>query len=176
MLFAISFIVMFSLGGISGVMHAVAPSDLQQTDTYFVVAHIHYVFFGGTALGLFSGIYYWFPKFFGRMLDEKMGLAHWGLTMVGMNLAFFPMHFLGLAGMPRRIPDYALQFADFNMVSSVGAFMFGATQLLFLFIVVKCVRGGKKAAANPWDGAEGLEWTLPSPAPYHTFATPPEVK
>jgi cytochrome c oxidase subunit 1 len=93
-----------------------------------------------------------------------------------MNMAFFPMHFVGLAGMPRRIPDYNVMFANFNMISSVGAFMFGVTQLLFLFIVIKCIKGGTKAAANPWEGAEGLEWTVPSPAPYHTFTTPPEVK
>lgn len=110
------------------------------------------------------------------MYDETLGKTHFWLSFIGMNLAFFPMHFLGLAGMPRRIPDYALQFADFNMVSSIGAFLFGASQILFLVIVVKCVKGGEKASAQPWDGAEGLEWTVPSPAPYHTFATPPEVK
>ncbi|MND67154.1 cytochrome c oxidase subunit 1 [compost metagenome] len=110
------------------------------------------------------------------MYDETLGKLHFWLSFIGMNMAFFPMHFVGLAGMPRRIPDYNLQFADFNMISSIGAFSFGATQFLFLFIVIKCIRGGKKAPAKPWDGAEGLEWTVPSPAPYHTFSTPPEVK
>ena len=110
------------------------------------------------------------------MYDETLGKLHFWLSFVGMNLAFFPMHFVGLAGMPRRVPDYNLQFADFNMVSSIGAFMFGATQIFFLFIVIKCIRGGPPAPAKPWDGAEGLEWSIPSPAPYHTFTTPPEVK
>lgn len=110
------------------------------------------------------------------MYSETLGKTHFWLSFVGMNLAFFPMHFLGLAGMPRRIPDYALQFADFNLISSLGAFMFGFTQLLFLFIVIHTIRSGKKATAAVWEGVEGLEWTIPSPAPYHTFTTPPEVK
>ena len=110
------------------------------------------------------------------MYDETLGKWHFWLSMVFFNITFFPMHFAGLAGMPRRIPDYALQFADFNMISSVGALGFGLAQLIFLWAVIKCIRGGEKAADKPWDGAEGLEWTLPSPAPYHTFETPPVVK
>jgi cytochrome c oxidase subunit 1 len=111
------------------------------------------------------------------MYDETLGKLHFWLSFIGMNMAFFPMHFVGLAGMPRRIPDYNLQFADFNMISSLGAFLLGGSQVLFVYIVWKCMRGnGPKAGANPWDGAEGLEWTLPSPPPYHTFETPPEVK
>ena len=176
MLFAISFIVMFSLGGISGVMHAVAPSDLQQTDTYFVVAHIHYVFFGGTALGLFSGIYYWFPKFFGRMLDEKMGLAHWGLTLVGMNLAFFPMHFLGMYGMPRRTFTYAddMGWNTMNFVSTIGAYMIAVGTAVLVFNVIRSVRRGAVAGPNPW-GAATLEWSMPSPPPVYNFAVIPRV-
>jgi cytochrome c oxidase subunit 1 len=176
MLFALGFIAMFIMGGLSGVMHASPPADLQQTDTYFVVAHFHYVLVPGAIFGIFASAYYWLPKWTGHMYDETLAKWHFWLSFVGMNLAFFPMHFVGLAGMPRRIPDYNLQFADFNMVSSLGAFLFGATQLLFLYIVIKCIRGGEAAPAKPWDGADGLEWSVPSPAPYHTFSTPPEVK
>jgi len=110
------------------------------------------------------------------MYDETLGKTHFWLSMFFFNLAFFVQHFLGLAGMPRRIPDYALQFADFNMISSIGAFGFGTTQLLFLYVVLKCIRGGAKAEAKPWEGAKTLEWTLPSPAPYHTFEKPPVVE
>ncbi len=109
------------------------------------------------------------------MYDETLGKLHFWLSFVGVNVLFFPQHFLGLAGMPRRIPDYALQFADFNLVSSIGGFLFGFSQLLFVFVVIKCVRGGKKASAEVWEGSHGLEWTVPSPAPYHTFSTPPAI-
>ncbi|HEX5055557.1 MAG TPA: cbb3-type cytochrome c oxidase subunit I, partial [Gammaproteobacteria bacterium] len=112
----------------------------------------------------------------GHMYNETLGKAHFWLSMIFMNVAFFPMHFLGLAGMPRRIPDYSVQFADFNMVSSIGAFGFGLSQLLFLTLVIKTVRGGQKATAQVWEGAHGLEWTVPSPAPYHTFETAPDIK
>lgn len=176
MLFSIAFVILFSVGGFSGLMLAIAPADFQYHDTYFVVAHFHYVLVPGAIFGIFAAVYYWLPKWCGRMYSETLGKTHFWLSFVGMNLTFFPMHFLGLAGMPRRIPDYALQFADFNMISSVGAFMFGATQLLFLYIVVSTIRSGKKASAAVWEGAEGLEWTIPSPAPYHTFTEPPLVK
>ncbi|MBG7067357.1 cytochrome c oxidase subunit I [Pseudomonas aeruginosa] len=176
MLFAVAFVILFTIGGFSGLMLAIAPADFQYHDTYFVVAHFHYVLVPGAIFGIFASAYYWLPKWTGHMYDETLGKLHFWMSFIGMNLAFFPMHFVGLAGMPRRIPDYNLQFADFNMVSSIGAFMFGTTQLLFLFIVIKCIRGGKPAPAKPWDGAEGLEWSIPSPAPYHTFSTPPEVK
>lgn len=109
------------------------------------------------------------------MYNETLGKVHFWLSFVGVNVLFFPQHFLGLAGMPRRIPDYALQFADFNMVSSIGGFLFGASQLLFLYIVVHTIVAGKPAPAKPWEGAEGLEWTVDSPAPYHTFSTPPKI-
>jgi cytochrome c oxidase subunit 1 len=110
------------------------------------------------------------------MYNETLGKWHFWLTTIAFNVTFFPMHFTGLAGMPRRIPDYAIQFAEFNLISSIGAFVLGLTQLLFLYIVIKTIRGGVKAAANPWEGAHGLEWTVPSPAPFHTFETPPVVK
>ena len=176
MLWSVAFVILFTIGGFSGLMLAIVAADFQYHDTYFVVAHFHYVLVPGAIFGIFASAYYWLPKWTGHMYDETLGKLHFWMSFIGMNLAFFPMHFVGLAGMPRRIPDYNLQFADFNMVSSIGAFMFGTTQLLFLFIVIKCIRGGKPAPAKPWDGAEGLEWSIPSPAPYHTFSTPPEVK
>jgi cytochrome c oxidase subunit 1 len=111
------------------------------------------------------------------MYDEKLGKIHFWLSMIGFNVTFFPQHFLGLAGMPRRIPDYALQFTDWNMLSSVGSYIFGFSQLILVYVVIKCIRGeGEKATDQVWEGAEGLEWTLPSPPPYHSFTTPPEVK
>lgn len=173
MLFAVAFIVLFTIGGLSGLMLAIAPADFQYQDTYFVVAHFHYVLVPGSVFGIIAAVYFWLPKWCGRMYNESMGQLHFWLSIIGVNLTFFPMHFVGLAGMPRRIPDYALQFADFNMVTSIGAFLFGTTQLLFVYNVIKTIRSGKKAAQKPWEGAKGLEWTVPSPAPYHTFTSPP---
>ncbi|MCC5812307.1 MAG: cytochrome c oxidase subunit I [Ectothiorhodospiraceae bacterium] len=176
MLFAIAFVILFTIGGLSGVMLALAPVDLQYHDTYFVVAHFHYVLVSGAIFSIMAGVYYWLPKWTGHMYDERLGKWHFWLSMVSVNVLFFPQHFLGLAGMPRRIPDYALQFAEFNMISSIGGFAFGLSQLIFLWVIIKCVRGGEKASDQVWEGAKGLEWTLPSPAPYHTFETPPVVK
>jgi cytochrome c oxidase subunit 1 len=176
MLFAIGFIFLFTIGGFTGLVLAITPVDIQLQDTYYVVAHFHYVLVAGALFGIFGGAYFWLPKWTGHMYDEKLGKIHFWLTFIFFNVAFFVQHFLGLAGMPRRVPDYALQFADFNMISSIGAFVFGVSQLLFLYIVVKCIRGGEKATSKVWEGAEGLEWTLPSPAPYHSFETPPVVK
>ncbi|NBT75354.1 MAG: cytochrome c oxidase subunit I [Betaproteobacteria bacterium] len=176
MLFAIGFIVVFTIGGLTGIILSVAPLDIQLHDTYYVVAHFHYVLVAGSLFALFAGVYYWIPKWTGHMYDETLGKAHFWLSMVFFNITFFPMHFLGLAGMPRRYADYPMQFADFNAVASIGAFGFGFTQLLFLFIVIKCINGGKKASDNPWEAPHGLEWSVPSPAPFHTFETPPVVK
>jgi cytochrome c oxidase subunit 1 len=176
MLFAIGFVFVFSMGGFTGLVLAITPIDIQLQDTYYVVAHFHYVLVAGSLFAIFGGIYYWIPKWTGHMYDEKLGQVHFWLTMIFFNVTFFPMHFTGLAGMPRRIPDYSLQFADFNLLSTVGALGFGLSQLLFLYVVVKCIRGGAKASDKTWEGAEGLEWTVPSPAPYHTFETPPVVK
>jgi cytochrome c oxidase subunit 1 len=175
MLFALSFVVLFSIGGFSGLMLAITPADFQYQDTYFVVAHFHYVLVPGAIFAITAAVYYWLPKWTGHMYNETLGKIHFWMSMIFMNMAFFPMHFVGLAGMPRRIPDYAVQFADFNMISSIGAFGFGLSQVLFLFIVIKTVRGGKKATSQVWEGAHGLEWTVPSPAPHHTFSTPPDV-
>jgi cytochrome c oxidase subunit I len=176
MLFACGFIFVFTMGGFTGLILAVTPIDIQLHDTYFVVAHFHYVLVAGSLFGLFAGVYYWLPKWTGHMYDETLGKAHFWLSVIFFNITFFVQHFLGLAGMPRRVPDYALQFADFNMISTIGAFGFGITQLLFLYVVIKCIRGGVKAGDRPWEGSQGLEWTIPSPAPYHTFETPPVVR
>ena len=176
MLFSIGFVALFTLGGFTGVVLAMVPVDIALQDSYYVVAHFHYVLVSGSLFALFSGAYYWLPKWTGYMYDESLGKWHFWMSMIGFNITFFPQHFLGLAGMPRRIPDYALQFADFNMISSIGGFIFGISQLLFVVVVIKCARGGAKAGNKPWEGADTLEWTIPSPAPYHTFATPPVVK
>jgi len=176
MLFAIAFIVLFTIGGLSGLMLAISPADFQYHDTYFVVAHFHYVLVPGAVFSIMAAAYYWMPKWTGNMYDEYLGKWHFWCSFIGLNLTFFPMHFVGLAGMPRRIPDYSIQFADFNMISSLGGFLFGFSQLIFVLVVVKCVRGGAPAKAVVWEGAEGLEWSIPSPAPYHTFEKPPEVK
>jgi cytochrome c oxidase subunit I len=175
MLFALGFLVFFTVGGFSGLMLAIVPADFQYQDTYFVVAHFHYVLVTGTVFAIFSGVYYWFPKWTGRMYSESLGKIHFWLSVISMNVTFFPMHFLGLAGMPRRIPDYALQFANFNAISSVGAFVFGLSQLIFVYALIKALWYGKPATARVWEGSHGLEWTLPSPAPYHSFTTPPVI-
>jgi cytochrome c oxidase subunit 1 len=175
MLFAIAFLVMFTMGGFSGLMLAIVPADYQYHDTYFVVAHFHYVLVSGAVFGIMAGIYYWLPKWTGHMYSETLGKIHFWLSAIAFNLTFFPMHFLGLAGMPRRIPDYALQFADFNRIVSIGGFIFGASQLLFVYIVIKTIFSGAKASDRVWEWAHGLEWTLSSPPPYHSFATPPKV-
>jgi len=120
--------------------------------------------------------YYWMPKWTGHMYNEKLGKLHFWLSTISVNVLFFPQHFLGLAGMPRRIPDYSPQFTEFNQISSIGGFVFGLTQLLFVYIVIKTIRGGEKASEQVWEGAHGLEWTLSSPPPYHSFSTAPEVK
>ncbi len=176
MLFAIGFIVMFTIGGFSGLMLAITPADYQYHDTYFVVAHFHYVLVPGSIFAIMAAVYYWLPKWTGHMYNETLGKWHFWLSTIFVNLTFFPMHFVGLAGMPRRIPDYNLQFADYNMLASIGAFGFGLAQLLFLYIVLATIREGKKATNEVWEGAEGLEWTLASPPPYHSFTTPPVVK
>jgi len=144
MLFALGFVVMFSIGGFSGVMLALAPVDFQYHDTYFVVAHFHYVLVPGSVFGIIAAVYYWLPKWTGNMYDETLGKWHFWVSTIFVNLLFFPMHFVGLAGMPRRIPDYAVQFTDFNVMATVGAFGFGFAQLIFVWLVVKCIRGGDK--------------------------------
>ena len=177
MLWAVGFIFVFTMGGFTGLILAMAPIDIQLQDTYYVVAHFHYVLVAGSLYGLFGGIYYWAPKWTGVMYSEFRGKLHFWWSLIAFNVTFFPMHFLGLAGMPRRYADYPMQFADFNAIASVGAFAFGFAQVyFFIFVVIPMMRGiGPKAAQKPWEGAEGLEWELPSPVPYHTFETPPKL-
>ncbi len=169
MLWSIAFVVLFTIGGFSGLMLAIAPADFQYHDTYFVVAHFHYVLVTGAVFAIIAGVYYWLPKWTGHMYSERLGKIHFWWSTISVNVLFFPQHFLGLAGMPRRIPDYSTQFTEFNMISSYGGFAFGLAQVFFVYIVWKTARGGEKAAARPWEGAKGLEWTVASPAPYHTF-------
>ena len=179
MLFSVGFIFVFSMGGFTGLILAIMPVDIQLQDTYYVVAHCHYVLVAGSLYAIFAATYFWLPKWTGLMYDETLGKWHFWLSLIFFNVTFFPMHFLGLAGMPRRIPDYATQFTEFNAIASVGAFGFGLTQLIFLWVLIKVafLRQGEKAPANPWEGADTLEWThLPSPAPYHTFEEAPVVK
>ncbi len=169
MLWSLAFVVLFTIGGFSGVMMALAPVDLQYHDTYFIVAHFHYVLVTGAVYAIIAAVYYWIPKWSGHMYNERLGKIHFWWSTISVNVLFFPQHFLGLAGMPRRIPDYSTQFAEFNMMSSIGGFAFGLAQVFFIYIVWKTVKGGEKATAEVWDGAKGLEWTVPSPAPHHTF-------
>ena len=182
MLWAIGFIWVFTIGGFTGLIVAVAPIDLLLQDTYYVVAHFHYVLVAGSLFAMFAGFYFWSPKWTGVMYSEWRGQVHFWVSLVSFNVAFFPMHFLGLAGMPRRYADYPAQFTDFNMLATVGAFGFGLAQVWFLFaVVIPVMRGhGAPAPQRPWNdadgrGAEGLEWEVPSPAPAHTFEYPPRL-
>lgn len=176
MLFSLGFLWMFMIGGFSGVMHSAAPADAQQQDTYFIVAHFHYVLIGGSLFALFSGLHYWFPKLTGKMMNESLGKLNFWLMFVGFNIAFFPMHFLGLMGMPRRIYTYdaALGLGFWNLVSTVGAYLLGLGVLVFLINLVASLRKGEQAEADVWD-ARTIEWTLPSPVPPYNFAEIPHV-
>ena len=176
MLWSIAFVILFSIGGFSGLMLAIVPADFQYHDTYFVVAHFHYVLVTGALFGIIAAVYYWWPKWTGRMYNETAAKFHFWWTMVFVNLLFFPQHFLGLAGMPRRIPDYNVVFADWNLVSSIGAFGMFVTPFLMFGILFHSLKKGALAPARPWESARGLEWTVPSPAPHHTFGTPPVIR
>ncbi len=175
--FAIGFVAMFIIGGLSGVTHALVPSDAEQHQTYYIVAHFHYVLFGGAIFGLFGGIYYWFPKMTGRMLSEKIGLTHFWLMLIGFNMTFGPFHMLGLDGMPRRIYTYPTDrgWGFWNMVSTIGAFTIALSILIFLINVVVSLRKQPDAGEDPWD-ARTLEWTIPSPPPEYNFAKIPVVQ
>ena len=177
MLFAIGFVALFIVGGLSGVSHAVVPSDRQQQDTYYIVAHLHYVLFGGSLMGLFAGVYYWFPKFTGRMISEKLGKIHFWLFFIGMNITFFPMHYVGLNGMPRRIYTYSSDFGweSLNVLSSAGYFIILVGVIVFMVAFVRAMRNGRTAGHDPWD-APGLEWSISSPPPEYNFAEIPLVE
>ena len=176
MLFSVGFIALFIVGGLSGVSHAVSPSDNQQQDTYYIVAHIHYVLFGGSIFALFAGIYYWFPKITGKLLDETLGKINFWLLFIGMNITFFPMHYVGLNGMPRRIYTYSTEYGwdALNMISSLGYIVLFVGVLVFLVNFFKTVYAGQEAGHDPWD-APGLEWSIASPPPVYNFARIPQV-
>ena len=176
MLMAVGFIAMFIIGGLSGVMHSSPPADLQQTDSYFVVAHFHYVLFGGSMFGLFAGIYYWFPKVTGRMMSETLGKWHFWTMLIAFNVTFFPMHFLGLLGMPRRTWTYmeGLGFGGMNLTATVGSFLLAGSTAIFVWNLVRSARRGEAAAADPWE-APTLEWSISSPPPHYNYAEIPEV-
>jgi cytochrome c oxidase subunit 1 len=177
MLFSLGFIAMFTLGGLSGVLHSIVPADTQQTDTYFVVAHFHYVLFGGLVFGLFSGFYYWWPKAFGRMLNERLGKLNFWTMLIGFNLTFFPMHIVGLIGMPRRTYTYESGYGwdTLNLLETIGAFVIALAVLMFLVNVIYTTRRGPIASSDPWDG-RSLEWSIPSPPPAYNFAEIPHVE
>ena len=174
MLFALGMIFLFTVGGVTGVVLANASIDIALTDTYYVVGHFHYTMSMGALFGILTGFYYWIPKMTGRPYSEFLGKLHFWLLFIGVNLTFFPMHFLGLAGMPRRIPDYPDAFAGWNMVSTLGSYVSVLATLVFLVLLYKLFKSKERVGANPWgEGATTLEWTVPSPAPFHTHQTPP---
>ncbi|HEU5301740.1 MAG TPA: cytochrome c oxidase subunit I [Acidimicrobiia bacterium] len=179
MLFSLGFIAMFTIGGLSGVMHSIVPADSQQTDTYFVVAHFHYVLFGGLIFAVFGGMYYWLPKVFGRMLDERIGKINFWTMLVGFNLTFFPMHLLGLYGQPRRTYRYdtGLGWDGLNQAVTIGGFVIAVSTLIFVVNVIVSItmKRGAVAGDDPWDG-RSLEWSISSPPPEYNFAEVPEVE
>ena len=175
MMFALGFVALFIIGGLSGVSHAVSPSDFQQQDTYYIVAHIHYVLFGGSMFGIFAGVYYWFPKITGKMMNETLGKLNFWLIFIGMNLTFFPMHFLGLNGMPRRIYTYSAEFGweHLNQLASLGYVVLFVGMLVFMYNMWQ-TRNSRRVSHDPWD-APGVEWTISSPPPPYNFAEIPQI-
>jgi cytochrome c oxidase subunit 1 len=174
MLWAVGFISMFTLGGISGVMLAMVPLDIHVSDTYFIVAHIHYVLFGGSMFTIMAGIYFWFPKMTGRMFNERLGKIHFWLTFIFFNVTFAPMHLIGVQGMPRRVSDYADQFATWNLVISISSFILGFASLIFLYNMIVSWRSGPRASSNPWNSLT-IEWQVSSPPPIFNFDAIPSV-
>jgi cytochrome c oxidase subunit 1 len=177
LLWVLGFIFLFTVGGVTGIVLSNAGIDIALHDTYYVVGHFHYTMSIGAAFLIFAGFYYWFGKMCGRQYPEMLGKIHFWISFIGVNVTFFPMHFLGAAGMPRRIPDYPDAFAGWNMVASIGSLISAVGILLFLFIVFYTLARGKKCEANPWgEGADTLEWTVESPAPFHTHEELPRVR
>jgi cytochrome c oxidase subunit 1 len=174
MLFALGFLTMFTLGGISGVTLAMLPVSITVSDTYFIVAHIHYVLYGGSLFTIYAGVYYWFPKMTGRMIDERLGKLHFWLTFVFFNATFAPMHVIGIEGMPRRVADYPEQFATWNLLISLSSFVLGLSTLVFVYNMIRSWRTGARAEANPWRSLT-LEWQVSSPPPIFNFDTLPTV-
>lgn len=176
MLFAVGFIFLFTLGGVTGVVLSNGGMDVALHDTYYVVGHFHYVLSVGAVFAIFSGFYYWFPKMSGRMYSEFLGKIQFWLMFIGVNLTFFPQHFLGLQGMPRRIPDFPDAYAGWSRISSYGSYISGLGAVVFIFLILHAFARGKRAEANYWgDGATTLEWTVPSPPPFHTFEELPDM-
>jgi cytochrome c oxidase subunit 1 len=174
MLWALGFVSMFVIGGLSGIMLGAVPIDIHVSDTYFVVAHIHYVLLGGSLFTIFAGIYYWFPKMTGRMYNERLGKLHFWLTFIGFNLTFFPMHIIGVQGMPRRVSDYSPQFSTWNMIISISSFFLGVSFVVFLYNAITSWIRGPIAEANPWH-AMTLEWQVSSPPPIFNFDEIPQI-
>ena len=177
MLFALGMIFLFTIGGVTGVVLANSGVDLVMHDTYYVVAHFHYTMSMGALFGIYAAFYYWIGKMSGRQYNETLGKIHFWITFIGVNIIFFPQHFVGLAGMPRRIPDYPDVYAGFNMISSVGAYITGVGTLLFIYIAIRTITSGQKCPDNPWgESADTLEWTLSSPPPFHQFEELPRIR
>jgi cytochrome c oxidase subunit 1 len=177
MVWAVGFIFLFTVGGVTGVVLANAAVDRVLQDTYYVVAHFHYTMSLGATFGIFAGWYYWFPKMTGYLYSEKLGKLHFWIAFVGANMIFFPQHFLGLAGMPRRIADYPDALAGWNFISSMGSYVFAIGLGVFFYTFYLAFKNKKRAADNPWGaGATTLEWTLSSPPPFHQFETLPRIK
>ncbi|MGE0745451.1 MAG: cytochrome c oxidase subunit I [Rhodospirillales bacterium] len=177
MLWAIGFIFLFTVGGVTGVVLSNAGMDTSLHDTYYVVAHFHYVLSLGAVFAIFGGFYYWLPKMCGRMYPESLGKLHFWITFIGVNLTFFPMHFAGLAGMPRRIADYPDAYAGWNHVSSYGSYLSALGVLVFILVLIRTFSSGPRVAENPWgEGATTLEWTLPSPPAFHSFDELPHIR
>jgi len=177
MLFAIGFIFLFTCGGVTGVVLSNSAIDRVLHDTYYVVAHFHYTLSLGAVFAAFAGFYYWFGKMWGYQYSECLGKWHFWTTFIGVNLTFFPQHFLGIAGMPRRIPDYPDAFVGWNMVSTVGAVISIAASFFFIYVIYHAFKKKNKCPANPWgEGADTLEWTIASPPPFHSFEVPPKIK